>query len=117
MRTLLVTLLVMFFAGVHTANALTRAPQRAAAIERSLTADTEMAVMTVLSQPHHLACCEQTDPKAMKAKVANCSVDCASVLPGCLHIPRPAAAAEESRSQPTLTAFLPAPFLQPPINV
>lgn len=116
MRVLLVTLLVMFFAGVHTANALARAPQRAAAIERSLTANTDMPVMTVLSQPHHLACCEQTGPKAMTEKLTNCSVDCASVLPGSLHVPHPARTAAESRSQPRLTALAPTPFLQPPIS-
>lgn len=115
MRTIVVTLLVLLFAGVHTANALTRVPTQAAQIERSLAADIGTAEMPKLFQNHHLACCGQDDPKVTKTKVANCNVDCASVLPGSLHFARPARPSTESRAHPPLTALTPAPFLQPPI--
>jgi len=116
MRTILVTLLIFLFAGVHSANALTRVPKQPVPIERSFAADTGMAETLKLSQPHHMTCCGQTDSKAMKAKVGNCSVDCASVLPGSLHIARPAGPSTDPCAQPTLIALTPAPFLQPPIG-
>jgi len=115
MRALLVTLLVMFFAGVHTANALARAPGPSAPVERSLAADTGTAMME-LSKSHHPACCEQTTPEALTAKVANCSVDCASLLPGSLDIPRHAGPSMEPLAEERLTALEPAPFKQPPIR-
>lgn len=116
MRAILVTLLVLFFAGVHTANALTRVPRPAAPVERTLAMDAGTAMMTVLSQPRHLACCKQDDGKQLTAKVGNCSTDCASLQPAALHIQSLAGAGVEPLPQPRLTALAPVPVTQPPIR-
>jgi hypothetical protein len=116
MRAILVTLLVMLFAGVHTANAFTGTQAQPAPAERSFMADASAATVMELSLPQHMTCCEQTGLQGLTAKVSKCSVDCASLLPGSFRISGTAEADLELLSQPELTALIPALFTQPPIR-
>ncbi|WP_269581274.1 hypothetical protein [Roseibium sp. Sym1] len=116
MRAVLVTLLVVFFAGVHTASALSGAPGGMPAVQGSKISEAGRTAVMELTMPHHLACCEQTEEQELTAKIAHCSVDCASLQPGSLHIPCPAEATLELSPHPELTALAPVPFIQPPIS-
>lgn len=123
MRSLLIALLIVFFAGVHTAAALGTVHAMADANAHSTSLDhdmpdmaemSDMAEMADIAVSRHHGCCENAGKTGPSGKTSSCSADCASFYADSIVQLFSADGIPESTPLQKLSALKPSPIDQPP---
>ncbi|MEE4011648.1 hypothetical protein V1T76_06295 [Roseibium sp. FZY0029] len=117
MRTVLITLLICFFAGVTSTAAYTHVPKSIRALERTMALETGLPAKTgQLTAVHYAQCCQPDSQAGTPSKLFGCGPDCVSHFSVmALQFPT-AETGPESTSPPVLTDRLPSTEDQPPIK-
>jgi hypothetical protein len=116
MRTVLITLLICFFAGVTSAADYTHVPKSIRALERSIALETGLSAKTGQFTAHYAQCCQPDNQAGTPSKPFGCGPDCLSHFSVmALQFPT-AETGPETTSPPVLTDGLPSTEDQPPIK-
>jgi hypothetical protein len=116
MRTILITLLVCFFAGVTAAGAYTHVPKSIQALELSMAQEMRAPVKTVQFAEQDAQCCQLDDQSSPPNKTFGCGPDCVSHFSVVALQFLAAETGPETTSPPVLTDGLPSTEDQPPIT-
>lgn len=114
MRSLLVALLIVLFAGVHTAAAFGVAHVDADAIGHSASMQHDMPSMAGNANSHHLNCCEKAGKPGSSGKISSCSADCVSFYVDNIVYQFSAEVTRESTPLRKLASLQPQPHDHPP---
>jgi hypothetical protein len=115
MRKIVAALLIILFAGVHTAAAY-------GDVEVAIVAEDQMAPVDVSDEAqsfptHHVKCCETSGKPGAALKISGCSADCVSLHVDFVILQFQDSAALEIAPQPAYSGGTPVPHLRPPRNV
>ncbi len=116
MRTLLTALLIILFAGVHTATAYTMTSVEAGSIGQAASMDPDTSGSLKAAFSHHAKCCETGRKTDTSAKVPGCSADCLAFYVDPAVFRFIAETGRESRSLPVLSALNPDLGDRPPTD-
>ncbi|MBD8892534.1 hypothetical protein [Roseibium litorale] len=115
MRSFFAALLIVLFAGVHSAAAFDGMKIPAAA--GALTEVSAVASNVQLFSSHHAKCCETSGKAGMFAKFSGCSADCVSLHGDFVVLQFQKSATLETIPLAAISGGKPAPHLRPPRNV
>jgi|GEM_PF-3190732 len=115
MRTIIAALLIVLFAGVHTAAAY-------GDVEFAIVTGEQMAAAEVSDEAqshslHHMKCCETSGKPGAALKISGCSADCVSLHVDLVLLQFHHSATLEAAPQSAFTGGKPLPHLRPPRNV
>lgn len=115
MRTIIAALLIVLFAGVHTAAAYGDVELAIVAGEQTSPAEVSDGAQSF--SPHHMKCCETSGKPGAVLKISGCSADCVSLHVDPVLLQFHHSATLEAAPQSGFTGGKPLPHLRPPRNV